>query len=214
MMSEKKSREKRQLDHAAIVEKAKKRREQQELPLPVNSSNPYSITMKDSLTGRFLWQLRPKPLMRRMILVAMVGPIYCFFLKPIADWPLVEKLPWIIGSALAGPLLYAVITAMISLIVGLMSHGIKQKQFTDAILYWDDDRVEWVSPIYTQKFTWKQFKAHFVTKKLIILALQGTIISIPTRAFKNAADLEKFSNLATEKAVGFRIKLPPKNANS
>ena len=210
-MSEKKSREKRQLDRTAIVEKAKSRREQQELPLPVNSSKPYSITMKDSLAARFLWQLRPKPLMRRMLLVALVGPVYCFFLKPIADWPLVEKLPWVLGSALAGPVLYVVITAMVSLLVGLMSHGIKKKQFTDAILYWDDERVEWVSPIYTQKFTWKQFKAHFITKKMIILALQGTIIPIPTHAFKNKADLEEFSKVATEKAVGFRIKLPSKS---
>ncbi len=211
-MSEKKSREQRQLDRTEIIEKAKSRREQQELPLPANSSNAYSITLQDSLAGRFLWQLRPKPLMRRMILVALVGPIYCFFL--IADWPLVEKLPWIIGSALAGPLLYVIVTALISLLVGLMTHAIKQQQFTDAVLYWDDERVEWISPVYTQKYTWKQFKAHFITKKMILLALQGTIIAIPKRAFKNEADLQRFSELVVEKAVGFRIKLPAKNTGA
>lgn len=203
-MSEKTAREKRRSS------RPQRSTQSEDLPAPANTTKPYTLSMVDSIASRFLWQIRPKPLMRRLFLCALVGPTYCFFLKPIADLPLADKMPWILGSAVAGIILYTAVTTIISLLVGIVTFAIKKSQFTDVVLYWDDKRIEWVSPVYTNKYVWNKFKAHFIAKTVTILALQGTIVSVPKRAFKNENDWESFNKIAQEKAVGFRIGIPAK----
>ena len=174
--------------------------------LPSNSTAPYTITLGESIAARFLWQIRPAPLLRRLILVALVGPIYCFFLQATVNLPLSDNLYIILLSALAGPVLYILVAALVSLFAGAASYQIKKSQFQDTVLHWNEHELVWVSPTYTVRNTWGQFKGHAFSHNLTMLALQGTIIFIPQKAFKTKSDWEKFKTCAAKKAVPILLK--------
>lgn len=197
-MSQKRARAQRQEEKA--TRPAPRRPEpQDDLPPPKNFTNPYTLSLKDQLFTWYAWQIRPKPLLRRLLLVLIVAFVWIVFLTQ--DKPIEEKWMAYLLSLAAVPL-YLGVAAFIATIMGLMSYSIKKGQFTEAVLYWDDQRVEWITPVYSPKYKWHQFKAHFVTTRIVILALQGTLIAVPTRAFKNAADLENFIAVTRKNAVG------------
>ena len=199
-MSEKKARAQRKEERANRP--APRREEMQDLPLPKNFTNPYTLSLKDQLLTWYAWQVRPKPLLRRLLLVLIVALVWIVVLTQ--GKPLEEKWTAYLLSLVAIPL-YLAVAAVISTIMGLLSYSIKKGQFTDAVLYWDDERVEWITPVYSPKYKWSQFKAHFITSRVAILALQGTLIGVPIRAFKTPHDLQNFTEIVQKKAVGPRL---------
>ena len=199
-MSEKKARAQRKEDRT--TRPAPRREEIQDLPPPNNFTTPYTLAMKDQLFTWYAWQVRPKPLMRRLFLVLIVAFVWIAFLTQ--GKPIEEKWTAYLLCLVAVPL-YLAVAATISTIMGFLSYSIKKGQFTDAVLYWDDERVEWITPVYSPKYKWSQFKAHFITTKVIILALQGTLIAVPVRAFKTAHDLQNFTENVQRKAVGPKL---------
>lgn len=186
--------------------KVVEQRQAESADLPVNSTGPYSITFAESIAARFLWQIRPAPLLRRLILVALVGPIYCFFLQATIKMPVLDKLYLVLLSALAGPVLYMLVATLVSLFAGAASYQIKKSQFQDTVLHWDEHELVWVSPIYTVRNTWDQFKGHAFSRSLAMLALQGTLLFIPKKAFTTEEDWENFKECASRKAVPVKLR--------
>ncbi len=202
-MSQKRARQQRRIERAPSRPLHGKT-EATHLPLPASSTNPYTLTLKDSMLAWYSWQLRPKPLLRRLLLVLLVAFAWIAFL--VQSKPMEERLPLYLFSLAAIPM-YLAAAAFVSTFMGFMSYQIRKVQFTDVVMYWDDTRVEWINPVYSPRHTWSQFKAHQVTSRLVILGLQGTLLSIPTRAFKSQADLDRFTALAAQKAVGPSLNL-------
>ena len=200
-MSQKRAREQRRLQRNTDATPPAQG-EAKQLPLPSSSTNTYTLTLKDSMLGWYSWQLRPKPLMRRLLLVLAVALAWAFFLarsKAVND-----PLSIYMFSLVVIPM-YFMVAAAVSTFMGFMSWQIRKVQFKDVIMYWDEERVEWVNPVYSPRHTWRQFKGHHVTSRLVILALQGTMLIIPTRAFKTQTDLDNFTAIAARKAVGLNL---------
>lgn len=199
-MSEKKAKQQRKKE-TAFRPSHRSVEVEQDLPAPKNFTNPYTLTLADSLFTWYAWQIRPKPLLRRLLLVFIIAVVWISILT--TDKPLEEKWTAYLFSLVTIPG-YLLVTAIISTLMGFITYPIKKGQFTDAVLYWDDERIEWITPAYVPKHVWSQIKAHFVTTRVVILALQGTLIAVPTRAFKNESDLENFISVVKKKAVGLR----------
>ncbi|MBQ4132520.1 MAG: hypothetical protein IJD04_02145 [Desulfovibrionaceae bacterium] len=206
-MSQKKAKEQRRTEREELSRPLPPQM-QEPPPLPENSTNTYTLTLKDSMLGWYSWQLRPRPRLRRLLLVLAVAVAWATFLNHTQE---VDNKVALYLLCLGVIPMYFAVSAGVATLMGFMSWQIRKVQFRDVVMYWNDEEIAWRNEIYSPRHPWRQFKAHHVTSRLVILALQGTMLIIPTRAFKNQADLDNFTAIAARRAVGPSLNLLKKS---